>query len=372
MQNWKSSLRQALLAPLASANLFVVTPMSDTHLPQRLGVVGSYNGSSAVAVAPKCAVTAGHTGDAAWYTPVHEVVFDSMNRTQTRRIPHPTWNDATGAGVDLAIIKFEPAVARWALVGHSVAVNDEVLLGGFGQTSTVANGSVYGGPRAERWGTNKVMSASTGYIYTRYDGQTVSDGAANPSTTPYESYAMMNDSGGGLFKLGDNATLLLQGILYGGGFTSSAVNVVPHRLWILENCYLRADWNKDGRLSPQDIYDFLEAYYSQTGDFNRDTRVTVQDIFDFLQEYAANSTPETSMALMGDVQGATQLYMERQAEQAELTPSSVIADRIVADTAKTEQINEVARAVAIGLLTKTQPVTVSAKGGKKSGDASLR
>jgi len=50
-----------------------------------------------------------------------------------------------------------------------------------------------------------------------------------------------------------------------------------------------ADFNGDGNVSVQDIFDFLAAYFSNDpfADFNRSGTVTVQDIFDYLAAYFA-------------------------------------------------------------------------------------
>ena len=60
-----------------------------------------------------------------------------------------------------------------------------------------------------------------------------------------------------------------------------------------------ADFNHDGRVTVQDIFDFLATWFSGctslgpvpcqygSADFNRDGRITVQDIFDFLEAWFA-------------------------------------------------------------------------------------
>ena len=51
----------------------------------------------------------------------------------------------------------------------------------------------------------------------------------------------------------------------------------------------RADFNRSGAVSVQDIFDFLAAYFAGNprADFNGSGAVTVQDIFDFLAAYFA-------------------------------------------------------------------------------------
>jgi hypothetical protein len=55
-----------------------------------------------------------------------------------------------------------------------------------------------------------------------------------------------------------------------------------------------ADWNSDGTVGVQDIFDYLMDYFSARpdregggGDFNDSGSTTVQDIFDFLTAYFA-------------------------------------------------------------------------------------
>ncbi len=43
-----------------------------------------------------------------------------------------------------------------------------------------------------------------------------------------------------------------------------------------------ADWNCNGTIEVQDIFDFLSDWFAARGDFNADGTVAVQDIFDFL------------------------------------------------------------------------------------------
>ncbi len=48
-----------------------------------------------------------------------------------------------------------------------------------------------------------------------------------------------------------------------------------------------ADFNSDSSVSPQDIFDFLEAFFagSPAADYNGTDGVTVQDVFDFLEDW---------------------------------------------------------------------------------------
>lgn len=48
-----------------------------------------------------------------------------------------------------------------------------------------------------------------------------------------------------------------------------------------------ADFNGDGTVSVQDIFDFLSAWFSGSADFNGDSATTIQDLFDYLTAYFA-------------------------------------------------------------------------------------
>jgi hypothetical protein len=59
------------------------------------------------------------------------------------------------------------------------------------------------------------------------------------------------------------------------------------RVEVVEPCFCRADFNRSGGVSVQDIFDFLGAYFSNDlqADFNHSGGVSVQDIFDYLGAY---------------------------------------------------------------------------------------
>ena len=66
------------------------------------------------------------------------------------------------------------------------------------------------------------------------------------------------------------------------GMTSGALGLVGGFWPGLRLC--PADFNEDGHVTVQDIFDFLAAWFARLpdADFNRDGVVSVQDIFDFL------------------------------------------------------------------------------------------
>lgn len=51
------------------------------------------------------------------------------------------------------------------------------------------------------------------------------------------------------------------------------------------------DWNQSGAVTVQDIFDFLNSYFTSNGDFNGDGGTTVQDVFDFLACFFVRPLP---------------------------------------------------------------------------------
>lgn len=47
----------------------------------------------------------------------------------------------------------------------------------------------------------------------------------------------------------------------------------------------RADWNTDGNVTVQDLFEFLVGWFGGVGDVNRDGVTSLQDLFDYLAEY---------------------------------------------------------------------------------------
>lgn len=83
--------------------------------------------------------------------------------------------------------------------------------------------------------------------------------------------------------------VLTTGILTGRIF-GSAVDIGA---WEIPAQCSEADWNNDGHVSVQDLFDFLADYFAQdpAADINNSGTVSVQDIFDYLALYFAPTCP---------------------------------------------------------------------------------
>lgn len=73
----------------------------------------------------------------------------------------------------------------------------------------------------------------------------------------------------------------------GGYFGGSSSVVSPFLIKLTDQPCCPPDYNGDGAISVQDIFDFLAGYFGQDpeADFNGDGNLSVQDIFDFLAAY---------------------------------------------------------------------------------------
>ncbi len=102
------------------------------------------------------------------------------------------------------------------------------------------------------------------------------------------------DAGGSMFTTGANYRL---GSTIGqhdaGPLLSAGGKAVSGGFWVAAASFpsppCPADFNRNGQVSVQDIFDFLAAYFGGeiTADFNGNGQVSVQDIFDYLAAYFA-------------------------------------------------------------------------------------
>ena len=87
------------------------------------------------------------------------------------------------------------------------------------------------------------------------------------------------------FGLGTATTISQLRVEWPDGAVTLRANIPTNQTITISSC--AADWNADGGLSVQDIFDFLTSWFATQADFNASGDTTVQDIFDFLAAWFA-------------------------------------------------------------------------------------
>ncbi len=212
----------AAYAPRAEG--VVVTGLSPMARPAD-GWVGSWNGSSCVAVGRYWFVTAKHVGGSVG----QNVTMRGVEYRSVEVRPHPMY--------DVQLIRVAEEVPGYHKLAMNVGVGDPVVIGGHGVTGAAALPSYAGydwnGPRQEAWGAN-VIEGDGNLLAIRFDAPVSS------SAVPSEAIFAVNDSGGGLFTFGADGSLELAGIAvsvtnFGASpwsTTGFALNIDMYRLWM--------------------------------------------------------------------------------------------------------------------------------------------
>lgn len=188
------------------------------------GMVGSWNGSSAVLIGERWAITARHAGG----IPGDALSVRGRAFIADDVVSHPT--------ADVSLIRVRGAFEAWHRVVTDPQPDERMVLGGFGQSAGAAIGSegwAWGGPSRESWGENRLSATVNGLLAARFD---LTDAAA----LQHESGLATGDSGGGFFVEGAGGTLLLAGVSVGvsvagqtvNGATSYAVSLGALAPWI--------------------------------------------------------------------------------------------------------------------------------------------
>jgi len=216
----------------APASALIVVGGAGMDAPAH-GFVGSWNGSTAVAVGDQWILTAAHVGGRVRGT------FE-MGGERYRGVERFVHESA-----DLALVRIKGELSGWHAITGDVSRGDDILLAGAGRVAgeTVRDGFAWSSEKALTWGANEVNSIRDGRIVFDYDGD-------RRGAHDFEAGFAMNDSGGGVFTLTDDGELLLAGIARGvselgvtrRGSTSYAVLLADHLDWIASVIGEQADW----------------------------------------------------------------------------------------------------------------------------------
>lgn len=212
------------LAFAPKARGVVVTGLAPMSQPAS-GWVGTWNGSSCVAVGPYWFVTAKHVGGSVG----QNVVMRGVTYRSVEIRQHPTY--------DVQVIRVAEATPGYHMLAMNAGLGDPCVLGGWGVTggSALANNAGYdwNGARQETWGAN-MIEGDGNLLAVRFDAPSA------PESVPFEAIFAVNDSGAGLFVYGTGGELELAGIAvsvmgWGSaqwGNAAFALNVDMFRSWL--------------------------------------------------------------------------------------------------------------------------------------------
>lgn len=187
------------LAPLAGG---VVVSGRDPLPRPTNSYVASWNGSSAVAIAPTWLITAKHVGGSAG----QGVWMNGLWYTAVEVVQHPS--------LDAMLVRVDPAtpLPGYHRLADAPLRNDPVLLGGMGVTAgndvnleSGERGYDWSGPRQETWAANTVSTVGS-FIAINFSPP------SDPTATPHEGIFAVNDSGAGLFTIAADGELELAGV----------------------------------------------------------------------------------------------------------------------------------------------------------------
>jgi hypothetical protein len=222
------ALALGVLGSLAFAprvNAVVVSGMDPLPNPSN-GYVGTFNGSSCVAVGKHWFISAKHVAGNVGQSIIMRGVWYNVLEIRA----HPLY--------DVQLLRVGEELPGHHRLANAPAYGDTAFLAGYGVTAAAAlpndGGYDWNGPRQETWGAN-VIEGEGSLLTVRFDKP--SDTAA----VPHEAIFAVNDSGGGLFTLGADGSYELAGIavsVFGFGSaqwynSAFALNVTLYRNWMM-------------------------------------------------------------------------------------------------------------------------------------------
>jgi hypothetical protein len=213
----------ALVAGTALTQSAQALVVHGTALPKPTkSYVGSWNGSSAVAIGPKAVITAKHVQGLV----TQRFTMNGVQYTVKAIHPHPV--------SDLQVIELNNQLPGWHDIATTAYPGQRATIAGLGYVAgtPAANGYSWSANRAETWGTNTIDTVTSWYLVTRFD---------KSSSNPAEAMFATFDSGGGVFIEQPNGTLDLAGIAVSisssTGFSAFgdrgySVNVAAQAAWL--------------------------------------------------------------------------------------------------------------------------------------------
>lgn len=214
--------------------------------------VGSWNGSSAVAIGPRAVVTAKHVQGLV----TQRFTMNGVQYTVKAIHPHPS--------ADMQIIELNNQLPGWHKLAVTPYPGQRTTICGMGYIAGAgtSQGYAWSSTRAETWGMNTIDTVTTWYLVTRFDNS-----VNNPSEAMFATF----DSGGGVFIEQPDGSLAIAGIAVSvsssTGFSAFgdrgyAVNVAAQAAWLAPftapPCL--GDLNGDGTVSSADFSILVDSF----------------------------------------------------------------------------------------------------------------
>lgn len=247
--------------------------------------VGTWNGSSAVAVGSRWVVTAKHVGGTVGQTFVMNGV--AYAATAIYSPPPPA---------DLQLIELQSVLPGWHLIAPQPTTGTQVTVVGFGYQagSTIATGVNWSDQRGETWGQNTLDYVGTSAMSFRFQ-------RSNQGGIAHECAGATHDSGGGVFVTMPSGALRLVGIITSIdgplGFTTYSsrtycLNLASQSAFLagalVASC--DGDANGDGSINGDDLTLILSNWGKSVepglpGDVNSDGTVDFADLMAVLSNW---------------------------------------------------------------------------------------